>query len=151
LYSERKGARDGYPSVPYQQGNTAVQLTTAGPIFGLTIPFTFRRGKGEVIEKFLLRGLENSGEKHKKKRVAKTSPMDLEILAAVRKGLKRLKIKKVSRLSVWAACLVAFWGAFRLAEIFAKSTSNFDKFSDTLQEMKHSKKRNSIITSYVSN
>jgi hypothetical protein len=91
-----------------------------------------RKGRGKVVEKFLLKGIDNSGGKNKDKKAKKVSPVDLEILAAVKKGLKRLKIKRVSRLSVWAACLIAFWGAFRLAEILPKNSANFDKFSDLL-------------------
>ncbi len=91
-----------------------------------------RKGRGKVVEKFLQIGIDNSGEKIEKKRGTKVSPVDLEILATVKKGLKRLRLKRVSRLSVWAACLVAFWGAFRLAEILPKYTSKFNKFSDLL-------------------
>ncbi len=91
-----------------------------------------RKRRGEVVEKVLLRGIDNSGEKIEKKRGTKVSPVDLEILATLKKGLKRLRIKRVSRLSVWAACLVAFWGTFHLAKILAKNTSKFDKFSDLL-------------------
>jgi hypothetical protein len=91
-----------------------------------------RKGRGKVVEKFLLKGIDNSGGKNKEKRAKRVSPVDLEILATVKRGLKRLKIKRVSRISVWATCLIAFWGAFRLAEILPKNTANFDKFSDLL-------------------
>jgi hypothetical protein len=37
-----------------------------------------------------------------------------------------------SEICVWAATLVAFWGAFRLGEIFPSKENCFDKFSDLL-------------------
>ncbi len=89
-------------------------------------------GEGRGCRKISPEGNRYSGEKIEKKRGTKVSPVDLEILATVKKGLKRLRIKRVSKLSVWAACLVAFWGAFHLAKILAKNTSKFDKFSDLL-------------------
>jgi hypothetical protein len=58
--------------------------------------------------------------------------MDLQTLSWIRKGLLRGNWRKVTRTSVWAACLLAFWGSFRLSEILPSSKKRFDKFSDLL-------------------
>jgi hypothetical protein len=56
--------------------------------------------------------------------------MDLKTLQQIRIGLLKGGWKKVTRTSVWAACLLAFWGSFRLSEILPPSANRFDKFSD---------------------
>jgi hypothetical protein len=56
----------------------------------------------------------------------------LGILLAIKKGLEKLKIKGASKENVWVACLVAFWGAFRLGKILAKGKRQFNIFSDLL-------------------
>ncbi len=71
----------------------------------------------------------NRGKRVQKKKVM---PVSLEILTQIKKGLRKMKLKKLSKLSVWTLCLVAFWGAFRLGEILAKDKTKFDKFSDLL-------------------
>jgi hypothetical protein len=98
------------------------------------LKWELKKGRGKVVEKFLLKGIENSGGGggNREKTGYKNFAGGFGILATVKRGLKRLRIKRVSRLSVWAACLVAFWGAFRLAEILPKNDAKFDKFLDLL-------------------
>jgi hypothetical protein len=86
------------------------------------------------LEKFLLKGLECENSRKRFLDKKKLLPLDLELLRKIRAGLRKLGITKGSRLSVWAGCLVGFWGAFRLGELFAKGKRKFDKFSDLLWE-----------------
>ncbi len=72
------------------------------------------------------------GNREKRVQKKKVMPVSLEILTQIKKGLQKMNLKKLSKLSVWALCLVAFWGAFRLGEILAKNKTKFDKFSDLL-------------------
>jgi hypothetical protein len=58
--------------------------------------------------------------------------VDLKVLDEIRKGIIRAGWARGSRKCVWAACLLAFWGSFRLGEIFANKVDSFDKFSDLL-------------------
>jgi hypothetical protein len=60
--------------------------------------------------------------------------LNLEKLDKIKQGLHKLRISKGSRLSVWAGCLVGFWGAFRLGELFAKGKKTYDRYSDLLWE-----------------
>jgi hypothetical protein len=87
-------------------------------------------GNGKTVENFLLRGIGNSGKRSNWGKIQNNTPVNLEILCKIKKGLKRLKYKKISKHCVWTACLIAFWGAFRLGELFAKERGKFDQFSD---------------------
>jgi hypothetical protein len=89
-------------------------------------------GKGQTVEKFLIRGVGNSRFRVEIPSGKKFTPVDLEILRLVKKGLRKLGIKKSSRHCVWTACLVAFWGAFRLGELFANRKNKFNRFSHLL-------------------
>jgi hypothetical protein len=93
----------------------------------------WKRGEGNELEKILLRGYQKLGEGNKRnKKPRKTEPVNLEILDKIQKGIKRTGWAHGSRKCVWAACLVAFWGSFRLGEIFANKMDCFDKYSDLL-------------------
>jgi hypothetical protein len=89
-------------------------------------------GRGETVENFIIRGIGNSGARAGSSSKKIFAPVDLKILSLIRVGLKKLGIKKLSRHCVWTACLVAFWGAFRLGELFAKKKNKFDRFSNLL-------------------
>ncbi len=89
-------------------------------------------GNGQMVEKFLIRGVGNFKSRGKTFSGKIFAPVDLGILRLVKKGLKKLGVNKLSRHCVWTACLVAFWGAFRLGELFASRKDKFDKFSHLL-------------------
>jgi hypothetical protein len=90
-------------------------------------------GKGELLEKSLLKGLENiRGQTNRKRKARKTIPVSLKILENIKRGLRLQNWAQGSKICVWAACLVAFWGVFRLGELLPKSELKFDKTSDLL-------------------
>jgi hypothetical protein len=90
----------------------------------------WRRGEGKELEKSLLRGYQKLGGKNGRKRKPReTVPVDLNILEEIRRGIKRAGWASGSGKCVWTACLLAFWGSFRLGELFANSAENFDKFT----------------------
>ncbi len=89
------------------------------------------QGAGNLhLQKILLKGLKNleNGAGQKKMVTA----MDLRTLLKIRKGLLKGGWRKVTRTSVWTACLIAFWGSFRLSEILPPSIDRYDQFSDLL-------------------
>jgi hypothetical protein len=95
----------------------------------------WRRGEGKELKKSLLRGYQKLGGKSEKKRKPReTVPVDLNILDEIRRGIKRAGWAGGLGKCVWTACLLAFWGSFRLGEIFANTAENFDKFTDFLWE-----------------
>ncbi len=74
------------------------------------------------------------GKRIKGKKGKGVSPINLETLWDIKRGLKALRLNKVGRACVWAVCLVAFWGAFRLGELLVNNRTSFDKYSDLLWE-----------------
>ncbi len=84
------------------------------------------------MEKGLLKGYENLSPQNVSAAETTTIPVDLEILSDIKEGIREMGWAKGSKSSVWAACLVAFWGAFRLAEILPKRENTFDRLSDLL-------------------
>jgi hypothetical protein len=87
---------------------------------------------GQDLGKTLIRGMKNLATPGKTD-YPKTEPLTITDLKNVRKGLEKLG-QKLTGQSVWACCLVAFWGAFRLGELLGNDTVNFDKFSSLLWE-----------------
>jgi hypothetical protein len=82
------------------------------------------------LEKSLLRGYQKLGGKNgRKSKPRETVPVDLNILEEIRRGIKRARWASGSGKCVWTACLLPFWGSFRLGELFANSAENFDKFT----------------------
>ncbi len=103
-------------------------------------------GKGGTVEKFLIRGIGNSGVRAGNSSKKIFTPVDLEILRSINKGLKKLGIKKSSRNCVWTVCLVAFWGAFRLGELFAGQKNKFNRFSNLLwSDLRKAKSNGGVI------
>ncbi len=93
-----------------------------------------------MLEKELLKGYDNLSRKISVAKLT-TTPVDLEILNDIRRGIREMGWAKGSETAVWTACLVAFWGAFRLAEILPKKENTFDRFSDLLwQDVTYSSK-----------
>ncbi len=90
------------------------------------------KGGGKVLEKGLLRGYENLSSHDFSEKKSTTTPVDLKILDNINRGIKKMGWAKGSEISVWTACVVAFWGAFRLAEILPKRENTFDRLSDLL-------------------
>ncbi len=90
------------------------------------------KGGGELLEKGLLKGYEtlSRGMFMGTKRV--TTPVDVKILDRIRKGITKMGWTRGSEICLWSATLVAFWGVFRLGEIFLSKEDCFDRFSDLL-------------------
>jgi hypothetical protein len=98
-----------------------------------TLRKEWKQGEGKELERGLLRGYQNLGGRSKEKgKPRKTVPVDLKILDEIRRGIKTAGWAWGLGICVWSACLLAFWGFFRLGEIFARTAENFDKFSDFL-------------------
>lgn len=89
--------------------------------------------KGTVVEKLLLRGIENLRQIEPKKRAsAATVPMSINILEKIQQGLERDSCNTCSKKSIWALCLSAYWGLLRLGEILPRKDDIFDSTSDLL-------------------
>ena len=84
----------------------------------------------EKLQNWVIKGLRNVKSKKGKSPTKTTSPVTIGLLKKVRRYLSATRGKKVTRLSAWAATLVAFWGCFRLGEILCKKQMDFDKYSD---------------------
>jgi hypothetical protein len=74
------------------------------------------------------------GKEKRREKKRGAVPMNLSVLTTVREELKKSGWAEGSRACLWAACLVAFWGAVRLSEILPKGERIFDRFSDLLWE-----------------
>jgi hypothetical protein len=97
-----------------------------------------RHGKGKVLERSLLKGMGHLRQKSTGKEIREAKnpviPVNLLMLDKIRIGLKSSGRATGSVLSVWTACLVAFWGLFHLGELLPKKETSFDKFSNLLWE-----------------
>jgi hypothetical protein len=60
--------------------------------------------------------------------------MTLGILSKVKQRLEKAEWPELTKLCFWSACMLAFWGAFRLGEILKEKEVFFDKFSNLLGE-----------------
>jgi hypothetical protein len=87
---------------------------------------------GQDLGKTLIRGMKNLATPEKMD-CSSTEPLTITDLKNVRKGLEKFD-QKLTGQSVWACCVVAFCGAFRLGELLGNDTVNFDKFSSLLWE-----------------
>jgi hypothetical protein len=99
----------------------------------------FEHKKSAALEKILLRGMENirlsSSEMQKQ-----VTPVDLPILAGIKKGMDCAKISSASKKAIWTLSLTAFWGLLRLGEILPQKSNQFDKTSVLLwQDVKLTK------------
>jgi hypothetical protein len=90
------------------------------------------RGGGDLLEKGLLKGYENLSRGKFMGTKWITTPVDVKILDRIRKGIAKMGWTRGSEICLWAATLVAFWGVFRLGEIFSSKEDCYDKFSDLL-------------------
>jgi hypothetical protein len=63
-----------------------------------------------------------------------TVPITMEILEEIRKNLFAKAWKSLSKLTIWAACTLAYWGVFRLGELLPARGNVFDKETDLLWE-----------------
>jgi hypothetical protein len=89
-------------------------------------------GGGKILEKSLLKGYANLSGLDRLAKKTTTTPVDISILHALKQGFGKMGWAKGSELCVWTACLVAFWGAFRLGEILPKGENYFDRCSNLL-------------------
>jgi len=93
------------------------------------------------LQNWVTKGLQNINSKKKIKPKRETSPVTVCLLKKLGRYLNTKKGKRVTRLSAWAAALVAFWGCFRLGEILCKNQMDFDKFTDlTWKDVKLARK-----------
>ncbi len=102
------------------------------------------KSKGEkMLGEILLRGYKNM-ERGKRKRTP-VKPVNLTILREIHRNMIHSGLSKGTRLAVWAACVLAFWGSFRLAEILPSKLLAFDKFSDLLWNDIHWKQKSVLV------
>ena len=88
------------------------------------------------MQKIILKGIKNkdSKEKSKNRSAKKYTPLTLHTLQKVRQYLKNKNFPNETTQSLWTACIVGFWGCFRLREITCKKKQIFDKYSDLIWE-----------------
>jgi hypothetical protein len=79
-----------------------------------------------------MKGLKNSRSQRAKGGKGPSLAVDLKTLLKARKVLRACKGNRVTKLSIWAGSLVAFWGCFRLKELCSGNRHSFDKYSDLL-------------------
>ncbi len=70
---------------------------------------------------------------HRQEKTDRVVPLTVADLKRIRKNLEKQN-RKLTGQSVWACCLTAFWGAFRLGELLGRNSYKFDVFSDLLWE-----------------
>jgi hypothetical protein len=89
-------------------------------------------GGTEFLRQSVLKGLKNKKAqgKYPTEQSRKFTPVTLGLLAQVRTLLKEGKYSDVTKQSLWTACLVSFWGCFRLGELLCKRRLKFDIFSN---------------------
>jgi hypothetical protein len=90
------------------------------------------RTPGGSLEKTLFLGMTNLSSRHWCS-TGRVFPLSIENLKRIRKNLEKHR-NKLTGQSVWACCLTAFWGAFRLGELLGRNGYQFDVFSDLLWE-----------------
>jgi hypothetical protein len=84
------------------------------------------------LEKILFQGMQNLGSRLPSS-PNQVVPLTIADLGKIRDDLEHHG-KKLTGQSVWACCLIAFWGAFRLGELLGRSGLKFDAYSDLLWE-----------------
>ncbi len=87
---------------------------------------------GTGLEKIFFQGMSNLGS-HRQEKTDRVVPLTIADLKRIRINLGKQN-RKFTGQSVWACCLTAFWGAFRLGELLGRSSYKFDVFSDLLLE-----------------
>jgi hypothetical protein len=95
------------------------------------------------FKKILLTGYKNMEKCKGKHKPVK--PINLTILHQIQRNLSNTMIGRGSRLAIWAASLLAFWGSFRLAEILPSRRLAFDTFLDLLWNDIHWKKESFLL------
>jgi len=88
----------------------------------------FSQKKESILEKILLRGMENA-QLICPKPQQQVTPVDLKTLENIKKGMCCAKISAGSEKAIWALSLTAFWGLLRLGEILPQKGDQFDKTS----------------------
>jgi hypothetical protein len=87
--------------------------------------------KNSKAVKIVLKGAENLQSLRGTVPV-KADPFTFSVLKKFRKALKAKKWRKTSKIAVWGACCLGYFGAFRAGELLSKKETVFDKFSDLL-------------------
>jgi hypothetical protein len=82
------------------------------------------------LEKILFQGMQNLGSRLPSS-PTRVVPLTVADLEKIRESLGNHN-QKLTGQSVWACCLTAFWGAFRLGELLGRSGYRFDAYSDLL-------------------
>jgi hypothetical protein len=98
----------------------------------------------EELKKFLLKGVERgkTGTVLEKR----TVPVTLEVLETIHQNIIKKRWKKLSRLAIWGACTLAYWGVFRIGELLPARKVKFDELSDLLWKDIHFSKRGLSVT-----
>jgi hypothetical protein len=87
--------------------------------------------KNSKAVKIVLKGAENL-QSLRKTVSNKADPFTFSVLKKFRKALKAKKWRKTSKVAIWGACCLGYFGAFRAGELLSKKETVFDKFSDLL-------------------
>ena len=85
----------------------------------------------DMALKNLLKGCKNTENKTQKPK-RKFKSLDFSQLQSLKKKIFYSTQTKTNKKTIWAACVLAFWGCFRLGEILAKKRGSFDRYSDLL-------------------
>jgi len=85
----------------------------------------------ELALKTLLKGTKNMENKNAKK-LKKFKSLNFSTLEVLKNKIKHSNYCKIDKKSLWTACILTFWGCFRLGEVFGKKKESFDKYSDLL-------------------
>jgi hypothetical protein len=99
---------------------------------------------GKLERKFLIRG--GSNREGLTVRRDAVLPMTLRALNKLKENIVKKNWKDLTKKTFWTCALIAFWGAFRMGELLAKTKWEFDPFSDlTWREVKIKKDRLEIM------
>ena len=111
------------------RASTIKQYTSALRKLKFLLGFKARKDSG--LEKILVRGIQNIENKVRLPDPIVT-PISLQILANIRKGLDNSNCSACSKISIWTLSLTAFWGLIRLGEMLPALKDKFDETSTLL-------------------
>ena len=94
-------------------------LTQAHLALGLKAPNFYTKLVSQV-----LKGQNNVYAKNKNKQIR--LPCTLTVLRLLKAVLAKAPIKTDEKIVIWAACCIAFYGAFRMSELLCKKSSSYD-------------------------
>ncbi len=86
------------------------------------------------MEKRLLKGIRNFHPNIPKTSAQQTKVVTTGLLRVIRENLSRETLAPLTAQAIWSGCLLGFWGAFRLGELFPPDSCGFDRNSGLLWE-----------------